>query len=653
MIPRFTELAGVSAQMITIADGSDFAGTVNVDVKTGAGAWGAAFNSPAAVDNGSATITLIDSEMNAEMILVRFKGTGAITSLVTIHTTPKQAYDNWEQHFDNGAAASTVQLDQLALEATGQSTLSVVQALNDFNPSSDVVIANVQWWQGVELTGANMIEDAAVTPKWTIDALINGPSGAGSGNITHILGTALAESNGTLAAGFNKFFDVAVPAKDMNEVGSGTLLLPQTFLSVASSGQTTGTHEDTHVIDTQVLSVAGNIQTMTLDYNIGSANTPFEFNIVSTVTSNGSTTGVWEVRDFTDGSWEQIRLIANTGIETVHTVRTDQLNKALTPEDYVEDGTGIVRYQFTTPAHASGLFDVDYANVLSATAGGSVPTPSEIAQATEALQAGIHGDRAWTGDYTAPATILAVNGLEIDVNASTGGIQPGMFFLVRDSAGNQFAGEYIVNFQPDTPSAGQSRVTILEALPFTVLPGMQAEFRLNPPVVVEALTGNADQEIRDAMKLAPTAGAPAAGSVDEHLDLIYADTQATLVNTGSIETKLDSVLVDTGSIEGKVDQIIVDIGNQNDLSAADVNAEVLDVMRTDTFSEPPKGAPPFVTSMGEKLDYLYKAWRNEKDQSPTEWSLYNAGATVVDQRAGMSHNGGTDTTTKGEIISGA
>lgn len=34
------------------------------------------------------------------------------------------------------------------------------------------------------------------------------------------------------------------------------------------------------------------------------------------------------------------------------------------------------------------------------------------------------------------------------------------------------------------------------------------------------------QQARDAMKLAPTAGAPAAGSVDEHLDDILADTAA-------------------------------------------------------------------------------------------------------------------------------
>jgi len=41
-------------------------------------------------------------------------------------------------------------------------------------------------------------------------------------------------------------------------------------------------------------------------------------------------------------------------------------------------------------------------------------------------------------------------------------------------------------------------------------------------------TFNTDQEIRDALKLAPTAGAPAAGSVDEHLDDILTDTGTTI-----------------------------------------------------------------------------------------------------------------------------
>lgn len=74
------------------------------------------------------------------------------------------------------------------------------------------------------------------------------------------------------------------------------------------------------------------------------------------------------------------------------------------------------------------------------------------------------------------------------------------------------------------------------------------------------------QDVRDAMKLAPTAGAPAAGSVDEHLDDILTDTAAidsavstnldaqvsTLATQTSVDTvdaNVDAILVDTAAIE--------------------------------------------------------------------------------------------------------
>lgn len=66
------------------------------------------------------------------------------------------------------------------------------------------------------------------------------------------------------------------------------------------------------------------------------------------------------------------------------------------------------------------------------------------------------------------------------------------------------------------------------------------------------------QRTRDAMKLAPTAGSPTAGSVDAHLDNIEEDTGTTLP---------------------------AQITALNNLSAAQVNAEVVDVLRTDTIPD--------------------------------------------------------------------
>jgi len=67
------------------------------------------------------------------------------------------------------------------------------------------------------------------------------------------------------------------------------------------------------------------------------------------------------------------------------------------------------------------------------------------------------------------------------------------------------------------------------------------------------------QDVRDAMKLAPTGGAPAAGSVDEHLDDILADTnelQTDWENGGRLNNIIDSILDDTATIlPGVLDDI--------------------------------------------------------------------------------------------------
>jgi len=70
-------------------------------------------------------------------------------------------------------------------------------------------------------------------------------------------------------------------------------------------------------------------------------------------------------------------------------------------------------------------------------------------------------------------------------------------------------------------------------------------------------SGLTSQQTRDAMKLAPTGGAPATGSIDEHLDDILVDTGTTLPATlatlstqasvNTIDTNVDSILVDTGT----------------------------------------------------------------------------------------------------------
>lgn len=83
---------------------------------------------------------------------------------------------------------------------------------------------------------------------------------------------------------------------------------------------------------------------------------------------------------------------------------------------------------------------------------------------------------------------------------------------------------------------------------------------------------------------------------------------------------------------------------------ADINAEVVDVIRTDTSAEPAQGAPPATATLQYKIDFLYKALRNKTLETATTLSIYNDAESVVDHKATVSDDG--TTFTKGEIVSG-
>lgn len=88
----------------------------------------------------------------------------------------------------------------------------------------------------------------------------------------------------------------------------------------------------------------------------------------------------------------------------------------------------------------------------------------------------------------------------------------------------------------------------------------------------------------------------------------------------------------------------------NNISAAQVNAEVVDALATDTYAEPGQGAPAATTTLAAKINYMYKNWRNRKTQTSTTWSLYADDATTVDQKATVADDGTTGSKT--EITTG-
>lgn len=92
------------------------------------------------------------------------------------------------------------------------------------------------------------------------------------------------------------------------------------------------------------------------------------------------------------------------------------------------------------------------------------------------------------------------------------------------------------------------------------------------------------------------------------------------------------------------------IGSLNNISPAQVNAEVVDALATDTYAEPGQGSPGATISIAQKINYLYKAWRNQSRQTATEYRLMNDAGTVVDHKAAVSDDG--TTAIKGKTVTG-
>lgn len=85
----------------------------------------------------------------------------------------------------------------------------------------------------------------------------------------------------------------------------------------------------------------------------------------------------------------------------------------------------------------------------------------------------------------------------------------------------------------------------------------------------------------------------------------------------------------------------------NNLSAAQVNAEIVDALNVDTYAEPGAGAPAATATLAAKINYLFKAWRNKVTQTQTTYSLYGDDGTTVHQTASVNDDGSTFT--KGEV----
>ena len=188
----------------------------------------------------------------------------------------------------------------------------------------------------------------------------------------------------------------------------------------------------------------------------------------------------------------------------------------------------------------------------------------------------------------------------------------------------------------------------------TDMRGTDSAYTGTPPTAAAI----ADQVWDEAQVDHATAGT--FGEVATEVAAILVDTGTTL--PGLIGTPVADVATDIAGIQTDTTAIVADtnelqtddvpglIAALNDLSAAEVNAEVVDALNVDTYAEPSQGAPAATASIAAKINYLYKAWRNKSTQTATAYSLYDDAGSTVDQKATVSDDG--TTLTSGEIGTG-
>lgn len=120
------------------------------------------------------------------------------------------------------------------------------------------------------------------------------------------------------------------------------------------------------------------------------------------------------------------------------------------------------------------------------------------------------------------------------------------------------------------------------------------------------------------------------GRMDASVGAMAANVMTAAAAAADLTTELQSGLATAAAVAAL-----------NNISAAQVNAEVVDALNTDTYAEPGQGAPAATASIAAKLGYLYKAWRNRTTQTATTYSLYADDATTVDQKATVSDDATT------------
>lgn len=100
-----------------------------------------------------------------------------------------------------------------------------------------------------------------------------------------------------------------------------------------------------------------------------------------------------------------------------------------------------------------------------------------------------------------------------------------------------------------------------------------------------------------------------------------------------------------GALKTLIDAVQTAVDALNDISAADVNAEVVDALTVDAISELTQAAPSATPSISDAIMGLYMDWRNETITNSSDKKIKNDAGTVI-INIPVAEAGGTFTKSK-------
>ena len=253
-----------------------------------------------------------------------------------------------------------------------------------------------------------------------------------------------------------------------------------------------------------------------------------------------------------------------------------------------------------------------------------------------------------------------LNGATVKVTSGTGA---GQSRVITDYTGATDTADITPNWITN-PSSDSVYEVVPGSINVTAVSNVAED--ISTATALATVDGNVDTILVDTADMQPKLGSPAA-DISADIAAVKVDTAAVLVDTADMQPKLGTpaadvsadiaavkvdtaaTLVDTAQI-GVAGAGLTDLGGMSSGMQGEVNAEVVDVLRTDTSTLPGQTAPPLAPTLEQSITWLYKVMRNRTTQTATQWSLLADDESTVDAKATVSDNG--TTAIKQEIVTG-